>query len=60
LSILTRILNVQAGKVIITTKKACVGIDFIFDAPRAFVISTEEMLYLDELFQPLGRSSRKD
>jgi hypothetical protein len=46
--------------VILTTQRACIGIDFIFKVARAFVIITEEMTYLEELLQPLGRSSRVD
>jgi len=41
---------VKTGKVIFTTKKASIGIDFIFENARAFVISTEEMDSLDELY----------
>ena len=43
---------------ILTTQRACIGIDFIFKVTRAFVIVTEEIKYLEELLQPLGRSSR--
>ena len=48
-SIKNKIINVISGKVILTTRIACVGMDFIFGVPRAFVISTEEMSFLDEL-----------
>jgi hypothetical protein len=59
-SILNRILQCSVGKVILTTRKASIGIDMLFDAIRAFVISTEDMSFLDELYQPFGRSSRLD
>jgi hypothetical protein len=44
----------------LTTQKACIGIDFIFKELRAFVILTEDVNYLEELLQPIGRSSRVD
>jgi len=58
LSIINNITKVYTGKVILTTRKACIGMDLLFAALRAFVISTEEMSSMDELYQPLGRSSR--
>jgi hypothetical protein len=51
-------LDSSAGKVILTTRKASIGVDMIFKNIRAFVIQTEEMFFLDELYQSLGRSSR--
>jgi len=50
----------KCNKIILTTKKASIGIDFIFEAVRAFIISIETLNSMDELYQPLGRSSRKD
>ena len=41
--------NVSNGQVILTTQKACVGIDFIFKVVRAFVILTEDAGYMEEL-----------
>ena len=41
--------NVSNGQVIVTTQKACIGIDFIFKVHRAFVILTEDASYLEEL-----------
>jgi len=60
LSIINNIAKVSTGKVILTTKKACIGMDLLFATLRSFVVSTEEMSLLDELYQPLGRSSRID
>lgn len=50
--------NISNDHVVLTTQKACVGIDFIFKVLRAFVVLTEDASYLEELLQPLGRSSR--
>jgi len=60
LSIINNIAKVSTGKVILTTKKACIGMDLLFAVLRSFIVTTEEMSFLDELYQPLGRSSRID
>jgi hypothetical protein len=52
--------HILKEQIILTTQKACIGIDFIFKVLRAFVILTEDANYLEELLQPLGRSSRID
>ena len=52
--------DVSNEQVILTTQKACIGIDFIFKVLRAFVILTEDVNYLEEILQPIGRSSRVD
>ena len=41
--------NISKEFVILTTQKACIGVDFIFNVSRAFVILTEDVKYLEEL-----------
>jgi hypothetical protein len=50
LSILQDILACEQDKVVLTTRKASIGMDILFKAMRAFTISTEESSTMDELF----------
>jgi hypothetical protein len=50
----------EKDKVVLTTRKASIGVDILFKSIRAFTVSTEEFNTMDDLLQPLGRSSRKD